>query len=157
MGGRGDGGHRPVVVDDDGHAEPPPAEVLAAGGIVWRRTDGDVEVLVVHRPKYDDWSFPKGKLDPGETEAEAARREVEEETGLRCRLGPELGVTAYVDGKGRQKQVRYWAMTVEGGAFAPNPEVDRVRWLRPGKARSRLTYRRDGLLLDVALAVLDDR
>lgn len=146
--------HRPVVVDDRGPADPPPAEVLAAGGIVWRDGDDGPEVLVVHRPKYDDWSFPKGKLDPGETEAEAALREVEEETGLRCRLGTEVGTTAYVDAKGRQKSVRYWAMEVGSGSFTPNAEVDQLRWLRPGKARRRLTYRRDAVLLEVAQGVL---
>jgi 8-oxo-dGTP pyrophosphatase MutT (NUDIX family) len=86
---------------------PPPDTVRAAGGVVWRRgADGAVEVLVVHRPKYDDWSFPKGKLDPGETEEECALREVDEETGLRCELGEELPTTMYVDRKGRPKRVR---------------------------------------------------
>jgi 8-oxo-dGTP pyrophosphatase MutT (NUDIX family) len=127
---------------------PPPDTVRAAGGVVWRRgADGAVEVLVVHRPKYDDWSFPKGKLDPGETEEECALREVDEETGLRCELGEELPTTMYVDRKGRPKRVRYWAMTVSDGAFTPNDEVDEVRWLPPAEASRLLTYARDGEVL----------
>jgi 8-oxo-dGTP pyrophosphatase MutT (NUDIX family) len=88
--------------------------VRAAGGIVWRRGEGgavEVEIVLVHRPAYDDWSFPKGKLHPGETEAEAAVREVQEETGLRCRLGREVGTSAYRDPRRRPKTVRYFAMT----------------------------------------------
>jgi len=128
-------------------------EVHAAGGVVWRRHDGDLEVLLVHRPKYGDWSLPKGKLDRGESEADAARREVLEETGLRCELGPEVAVCRYLDGKGRRKQVRYWAMTVAGGSFAVNDEVDAVRWLSLAGAGKRLTYRRDVDVLDAFAAV----
>ena len=88
------------------------AVVRAGGGVVWRRGQGGgVEIVLVHRPAYDDWSFPKGKLHPGETEAQAALREVEEETGLWCRLGPEIGTTSYRDPKRRPKTVRYWEMT----------------------------------------------
>jgi len=125
-----------------------PVEVRAAGGLV-RRIDGDgtVLVLVVHRPRYDDWSLPKGKVDRGETDEECARREVEEETGLRCRLGRELASTRYVDRKGRSKQVRYWEMEVEGGSFVPNDEVDEVRWLPLAEARALLTYAHDHALV----------
>ena len=85
--------------------------VRAAGGVVWRRaTDGEAEILLVHRPKYDDWTFPKGKCDAGEDDETCARREVEEETGLLCELGAELPSTEYIDPKGRPKVVRYWAM-----------------------------------------------
>jgi 8-oxo-dGTP diphosphatase len=77
------------------------AEVRAAGGVVWRRADGTVELALIHRPRYDDWSLPKGKLDPGESWEAAAEREVEEEIGLRLRRGPELPPVAYRDGKGR--------------------------------------------------------
>jgi 8-oxo-dGTP diphosphatase len=126
----------------------PPATVLAAGGAVWRRRDdGEVEVLLVHRPKYDDWTLPKGKLYAGETVEEAALREVEEETGLRCRLGEELATSTYEDRHGRPKQVRYWAMEPVGGRFAPNEEVDEVRWLSPGRAADALTYPRDQAVL----------
>jgi 8-oxo-dGTP diphosphatase len=100
-------------------------------------------VLLVHRPKYGDWTFPKGKLDPGESFEEAALREVEEETGLRCELGEELEPTTYRDRHGRLKLVRYWEMSPVGGEFEPNDEVDRLEWLPPEEARERLTYDRD--------------
>ena len=122
--------------------------VRAAGGVVWRLgDDGRVEVLIVHRPKYNDWSFPKGKLDPGETDEQCAVREVEEETGLRCVLGHELTGTSYIDRKGRPKAVRYWEMTVAGGEFVPSDEVDTVRWLSPAEADRLLSYDRDRVLL----------
>ncbi len=127
--------------------------VRAAGGVVWRGTDGgEVEVLVVHRPKYDDWSLPKGKCEPGETDEQCAMREVEEETGLRCVLGHELSSSAYGDRKGRSKLVRYWEMTVAGGEFTPNDEVDELRWLTMPKARKLLSYDRDAVVLDSFLA-----
>lgn len=123
--------------------------VQAAGGVVWRRSpSGDVEVLLVHRPRYDDWTVPKGKLDRGEDHAAAALREVEEETGLRCQLGPELGFTSYRDRRDRPKQVRYWAMAPTGGRFTPTAEVDEVRWLPLARARAVLTYERDLPVLD---------
>jgi 8-oxo-dGTP diphosphatase len=114
-------------------------EVKAAGGVV--RRDG--RIAVVHRPRYDDWSLPKGKLDPGETWEEAALREVREETGLECSLGEELSSTRYHDRKGRSKLVRYWLMDPVGGEFAPNDEVDELRWLTPAEAAALLTYPRD--------------
>ena len=114
-------------------------KVRAAGGVVSR----DGRVALVHRPKYDDWTLPKGKLDPGESFEEAALREVHEETGLRCRLGPELPSSKYVDPKGRRKLVRYWQMEPLEGEFAPNKEVDELRWLEPGEARELLSYERD--------------
>jgi 8-oxo-dGTP pyrophosphatase MutT (NUDIX family) len=119
-------------------------EVQAAGGAVWRRgSSGGVEVLVVHRPRYDDWTIAKGKLDAGETHLEAAVREVAEETGLICAPGAELPEVRYVDQRGRPKRVRYWAMTVVEGAFAPNDEVDEVRWLSIPGAAEALTYAHD--------------
>jgi 8-oxo-dGTP diphosphatase len=127
--------------------DPEAAEVKASGGVVWRRADGGLEVAVVHRPKYDDWSFPKGKLDPGETWEEAALREVEEEIGLRCRLGHELPPTSYTDPKGRAKVVRYWMMEPLDGEFAPSGEVDEMRWLPAGEAGRLLTYEHDRELL----------
>ena len=122
--------------------------VRAAGGVVWRVGENTrLEVLIVHRPKYDDWSFPKGKLDPGEGDEQCAVREVEEETGLRCVLGHELAGTSYIDRKGRPKVVRYWEMTVSGGEFAPNDEVDVVQWLTVDEADHLLSYDRDRALL----------
>lgn len=117
--------------------------VEAAGGVVWRRRKGRVEVAVVHRPRYDDWTLPKGKLDPGESHEEAARREVLEETGLQVVLGDELASCSYTDNRGRPKRVRYWAMTVTGGGFVPNDEVDQLVWLPLGEASRSLSYRRD--------------
>lgn len=118
--------------------------VRAAGGVVWRvGGEGGVEVLLVHRPEYDDWSLPKGKRDPGETDEQCAVREVEEETGLRCVPGRELPSTTYVDRKGRAKLVRYWEMTVAGGDTAAHNEVDAVRWLPLSEAFEQLTYERD--------------
>jgi 8-oxo-dGTP diphosphatase len=123
--------------------------VEAAGGLVWRRGgDGTVEVLVAHRPKYDDWTLPKGKLEPGESHEMAALREVFEETGLRCRLGRELPATRYHDRHGRAKRVRYWEMEVEGGEFVPNHEVDAVRWVDLDTAARMLSYERDRALLE---------
>ena len=115
---------------------------------MWRRAGGDTEVLVVHRPKYDDWSLPKGKLDEGETHEDAARREVEEETGLQVRLDREVGQTSYDDRYGRPKVVRYWAMTPVAGSFTPTHEVDEVRWLPLADARELVTYTHDRQLLD---------
>jgi 8-oxo-dGTP diphosphatase len=123
--------------------------VLAGGGIVWRHDEGgELEIVLVHRPAYDDWSFPKGKLDADETETQAALREVEEETGLVCRLGPEIGTTRYRDSKRRPKTVRYWEMTPTAGTLAAANEVDDVRWVPLGEAPGLLTYEHDRRLLD---------
>lgn len=123
-------------------------EVRAAGGVPVR----DGLVVLVHRPKYDDWTLPKGKLDPGEGFEEAAVREVEEETSLVCRLGPELSATRYTDNKGRPKVVRWWAMEVERETpFEPNEEVDDLRWLAPAQAAAALTYARDRVLVEEAV------
>ena len=123
--------------------------VEAAGGVVVRDGDAGTEVCVVHRPRYDDWTFPKGKLDPGESFEDAALREVAEETGLRCTLEAELPSTEYRDTKDRPKIVRYWQMEVdEDPGFVPNDEVDELRWLPMGEARKLLTHDRDGGLLD---------
>jgi 8-oxo-dGTP diphosphatase len=119
------------------------AEVGAAGGVVAR----EGRVALVHRPKYDDWTFPKGKLDPGESFEDASLREVEEETGLRCRLGRELPSIRYRDARGRPKLVRYWLMEPQSGEFAPNDEVDELRWLEPAEALALLSYDRDRELL----------
>jgi 8-oxo-dGTP diphosphatase len=120
------------------------APVRAAGGLVTRAG----KVLLVHRPKYDDWTFPKGKAEPGESDEACAVREVEEETGLRCELEDELPQTRYVDSKGRPKRVRWWRMRPVSGAFAPTDEIDELRWLEPHDASSLLSYERDRELLD---------
>jgi 8-oxo-(d)GTP phosphatase len=122
--------------------------VRAAGGLVLRWESSGLAVLLVHRPAYDNWTFPKGKLEPGELEPHAALREVEEETGLACLLGRELGQTAYHDSRGRPKVARYWAMVAPAGEPAPANEVDDVRWVSCEEAAERLTYERDLALLE---------
>ena len=114
-------------------------QVHAAGGVV----ECDGLIAVVHRPRYDDWSLPKGKLDRGERWEDAALREVREETGLVCALGTELERVRYRDLRGRPKTVRYWRMTVVGGEFAANEEVDELRWLDRADAVALLTYPHD--------------
>lgn len=122
----------------------PDPEVRAAGGIVVRPTKKGPKVLLVHRPRYDDWSFPKGKLDPGESFKQAALREVKEETGFVCELHrPRLPKLTYIDGSGLNKEVRYWLMTILSGSFVPNDEVDLITWVRLRSAEHRLTYARD--------------
>jgi 8-oxo-dGTP diphosphatase len=132
--------------------DPEAAEVKASGGIVWRRTPGGaVELVVVHRPRYDDWSLPKGKLAAGESWERAALREVEEEIGMRCRLGAELPPVSYRDNKGRAKVVRYWLMEPDGGArFTPNDEVDEMRWVELPGADALLSYAHDAELVRIA-------
>ncbi|MET1041410.1 MAG: NUDIX hydrolase [Acidimicrobiales bacterium] len=113
--------------------------VRAAGGVVWRPVGDGIEVLLVHRPRYDDWSLPKGKLEPGESWEDGARREVEEETGVTGVLGPHLATSTYTDAKGRPKEVRWFELCEPRGAFAANDEVDEVAWLSPDAARRRVT------------------
>ncbi|MGZ5384153.1 MAG: NUDIX hydrolase [Acidimicrobiia bacterium] len=125
--------------------------VRAAGGLVTRLdTAGDLQVLVVHRSRYNDWSFPKGKVDEGEGFEDAALREVAEETGLICRLDGELTSTRYRDPTGRPKVVRYWRMIpIAGdiGDFVFNAEIDDLRWVRVDEAQRLLNYRHDRDLL----------
>lgn len=126
--------------------------VRAAGGLVVRREpDGGRRISLVHRPRYDDWTFPKGKLQPGETDEQTAIREVEEETGLRCDLGLDLGTVEYRDGEGRPKIVRYWVMEPGDGAFTPGDEVDELRWLAPDEIAPVLSYDHDRALLETYL------
>lgn len=124
--------------------------VRAAGGVVWRRGADGLEVLLIHRPRYDDWSFPKGKAkNDAEGDEETAVREVEEEVGLRLELGPELASTRYRDSKGRRKVVRYWAMELTlGEEPMAGDGVDQVAWVPVEEAPGRLTWDRDLAVLD---------
>jgi 8-oxo-dGTP diphosphatase len=106
-----------------------------------------VEVLLVHRPRYDDWSLPKGKAQPGESDEDCALREVLEETGLVCERRFELPSTRYGDSRGRDKRVRYWALHIVTGRFEPQDEVDQIVWLRPHEARAHLSWERDEAVL----------
>jgi 8-oxo-dGTP diphosphatase len=121
--------------------------VRAAGGLLIRPEAGRMRVAVVHRPRYDDWSFPKGKADDGEADEATALREVEEETGLRAALDAELPTIRYLDHLGRPKVVRYWVMHPESGAFQPGDEVDELRWTTFGGAEALLTYDHDRALI----------
>lgn len=124
--------------------------VRAAGGVVWRRGPDGLEVLLIHRPRYGDWSFPKGKAnDDAESDEDTALREVEEEVGLRLALGPELEGTGYRDSKGRRKVVRYWAMELPFGEEPiAGDGVDEVLWVALEDATARLTWDRDLAVLD---------
>jgi 8-oxo-dGTP pyrophosphatase MutT (NUDIX family) len=113
--------------------------VRAAGGVVRQGS----KILLVHRPRYDDWTFPKGKADGDEPDEDCALREVREETGLSCRLLSELSSTTYTDARGRPKRVRYWLMEPVGGEFTSTREVDEVRWCEPTEAETLLSYDRD--------------
>jgi 8-oxo-dGTP pyrophosphatase MutT (NUDIX family) len=125
--------------------------VRAAGGIVTRRTpEAGIEVLLVHRAAYDDWAFPKGKADSGESDEACALREVEEETGLRCAIDRAVGETSYRDARGRPKVVRYFAMRPVAGEIALLHEVDDARWLPVENALAALSYERDRELLRVS-------
>ncbi|MGW0736729.1 NUDIX hydrolase [Streptomyces sp. NPDC002851] len=131
------------------------ATVWAAGCVLWRRSpSGDIELALVHRPKWEDWSLPKGKLKPGEEPRDAALREVLEETGMTCVLGPALPNTHYVDAQSRPKVVFYWVAEATGGAFLPSTEISRLVWLPPATALEWLTHERDRELIPAALEAL---
>jgi polyphosphate kinase len=136
-----------ALPDPDSATDQAEPTIIAAGGIVTKETKIGTEVLVVHRPRYGDWTFPKGKLDGDESLAEGALREVLEETGFVCDLGPEIGMVEYRDRSGGRKYVHYFAMSVESGSFTPNREVDKAKWLGSDDAAERLTYARDRALL----------
>src|SRR5262249_55413614 len=146
------------MAEDVAFARPEGAAVLvsdvvrASGGVILRRRKGALETVLVHRPKYDDLTFPKGKARDGEPDEDTALREIEEETGLRCELGPELVSTSYVDPQGRPKRVRYWLARAGGApsAFEPDDEVDHVEWFDVTAAERRRTDERDRAVLDAA-------
>lgn len=130
--------------------------IRAAGGVVVRPGPaGEQHVALVHRPAYDDWSFPKGKLMDGESHEEAALREVQEETGLQCELGVPAGRSSYRDRHDRPKVVRYWLMRPLDGRFSPNSEVDELRWMPPAEAHQALTYDHDRQILEDLFEDLD--
>src|SRR3954452_11265280 len=126
----------------------PAARIEAAGGVLWRPALGaaGVEVALVHRPKYDDWSLPKGKLEEGEHPLVAAVREVTEETGFAGVPGRPLGEIRYLKDD-EPKRVRYWAMAADNGSFVPNDEVDQVMWLPTKEAQHFLMADRDRRIL----------
>jgi 8-oxo-dGTP diphosphatase len=127
-------------------------DISAAGGVLLARdSEGQTKVAIIHRPKYMDWSLPKGKLEDGEGWQQAALREVEEETGYRCEPLTELPHVSYLDRKGRRKLVRYWLMEPLEGDFAPHGEVDELRWATPDQADEMLTYPHDKELVHQAL------
>jgi phosphohistidine phosphatase SixA/ADP-ribose pyrophosphatase YjhB (NUDIX family) len=133
------------------------ASIKAAGGVLYRpNEDGEREFLLVHRPRYDDWSLPKGKLDRREGFLEAGLREVREETGIQASYPIEIGSVGYETDAGNRKVVRWWLMEAVGGKFRPNREVDAVAWLTLRKANKRLQYTNDQKVLRRANALVDD-
>ncbi|WP_430333342.1 NUDIX hydrolase [Rhodococcus sp. ACT016] len=131
--------------------KPVKANIFAAGAVLWRKSPSnpyEIEIALIHRPRYDDWSFPKGKLDPGETSIVAAVREIHEETGIVAQLGRHLsGVTYPIPGHRKLKRVEYWAAEAVSGEFEPNDEVDVLRWLTPDRVAEELSYPMDRMIL----------
>lgn len=132
--------------------------VYAAGAICWREEKGKLLVAVIHRARYNDWGWPKGKVDPGESLPETAVREIEEETGLKIRLGINLGVQAYELPNGKPKEVHYWAAkvtdkTLKNSTFKPSEEVAKVDWLTPDEAEKLLSYPHDKEFLAKVVAL----
>jgi len=131
--------------------------IWAAGTAPYRTRNGKIEFLIVHRKRYSDWSLPKGKLDRGESFKRCAERETEEESGVTGVVEAAIGTVGYVTGAGNNKVVRYWLLRVKEHDFAPNAEVDKVRWLRPKKAIEKATYTRDSAILTAAAAMAKGR
>ncbi|MCJ0904882.1 bifunctional NUDIX hydrolase/histidine phosphatase family protein [Rhodococcus sp. ARC_M6] len=140
--------------------KPVKANIFAAGAVLWRKAldnPQSIEIAVIHRPKYDDWSFPKGKLDPGETFLTAAVREVQEETSMSVRLGRHLGGVTYpIPGHRKLKRVEYWAAEAVGGEFGANSEVDVLHWLPIDEVPDHLSYPMDRMILRRFVAVPTD-
>lgn len=135
--------------------------VYAAGGVVWRMVDGKLLVLAIHRTKYRDITLPKGKVDPGETLAETAVREIFEETGIRVHLGVPVGISKYRLPSKRTKIVHYWSTqateeAIRASSFVPNREIAAIEWLTPKKAHDRLSYPVDVEILENFLRLVDD-
>ena len=126
--------------------------IQAAGAVLWRKSDNsDLEIAVIHRPRYDDWSLPKGKVESGESHISAGYREIQEETGYESTFGPEIGTVVYKL-EGAPKEVRYWAAAATIKTGTPNPqEVDEVLWLAPKKAKEKLTNKDDRAIVDFFL------
>jgi 8-oxo-dGTP diphosphatase len=126
--------------------------IQAAGAVLWRKSAGaDLEIAIIHRPKYDDWSLPKGKVEAGESHISAGYREIQEETGYESTFGPEIGSVVYKL-EGEPKEVRYWSAAATDLTGKPNPEeVDQVEWLPPKKAQAKLTNKDDRAIVDYFL------
>lgn len=136
--------------------------ILAAGVVCWREEAGKLEVLLVHRKQYDDWSFPKGKVDKGEYLPETAVREMEEETGVRLKLGRKLSTIKYKVSSGEDKEVHYWASKLRQSAWAkakfnPNDEISALEWLPAKKALGALSYPHDKTLLKEVMGYYSDK
>ena len=132
--------------------------IYAAGAILWREDKGKLLVALIHRNRHNDWSWPKGKVDPGELLPETAVREIAEETGLKIKLGPRLKIVNYKIPNGTPKEVHYWAARVSPTAlakskFKPSEEVESVEWRTPDEARKLLTYDFDSEVLDELMAI----
>ncbi len=133
--------------------------VRASGAVVWRwGADGEPEFLLVHRPRYDDWSLPKGKQEAGETAEQCAVREVWEETGVTGALGPAMPAARYIDQRGRAKLVAYWLLQAQNQRpRPPDAEVDELRWVGASRAVEMVHYAHDGALVRAALRVVAPR
>jgi len=130
--------------------------IEAGGGVIVDMTKGKPRYLLIHRPRYDDWSLPKGKLNAGEKHRDAALREVKEETGLLCEIVAKLSPVNYITPNGNPKRVKYWLMAALSGSFVRNDEVDAVTWVKRSQAMSLLTHVHDQAVLVEAHLIVKD-